>query len=73
MDREAWWAIVHKVAKSQTRLKRLSMHTCMHIYMCVCVCVCVYMYIYIHTHIILYMKPVVIDFAYKAEEIPVGI
>ena len=24
MDREAWWAIVHGVAKSQTRLKRLS-------------------------------------------------
>ena len=24
MDRGAWWAIVHGVAKSQTRLKRLS-------------------------------------------------
>ena len=24
MDREAWWAIVHGVAKSWTRLKRLS-------------------------------------------------
>ena len=24
MDREAWWATVHKIAKSQTRLKRLS-------------------------------------------------
>ena len=26
MDREAWWATVHRVAKSQTRLKRLSTH-----------------------------------------------
>ena len=26
MDRGAWRAIVHRVAKSQTRLKRLSMH-----------------------------------------------
>ena len=28
MDRGAWWATVHRVAKSQTRLKRLSMHSC---------------------------------------------
>ena len=27
MDRQAWWAIVHRVAKSWTWLKRLSMHT----------------------------------------------
>ena len=26
MDRGAWWAVVHRVAKSWTRLKRLSMH-----------------------------------------------
>ena len=26
VDREAWWAAVHRVAKSRTRLKRLSMH-----------------------------------------------
>ena len=26
MDRETWWAIVHRVAKDQTRLERLSMH-----------------------------------------------
>ena len=26
MDRGAWWAMVHRVAKSQTRLKGLSMH-----------------------------------------------
>ena len=25
MDRGAWWATVHRVAKSQTRLNRLSM------------------------------------------------
>ena len=27
MDRGAWWATVHRVAKSQTQLKRLSLHT----------------------------------------------
>ena len=26
MDRGAWWATVHRVAKSQTRLKQLGMH-----------------------------------------------
>ena len=26
MDRGAWWAAVHEVAKSQTRLKQLSTH-----------------------------------------------
>ena len=26
MDREAWWATVQRVAKSQTRLKRLRLH-----------------------------------------------
>ena len=29
MDRGAWWVIVHSVAKSWTRLKRLSMHVYM--------------------------------------------
>ena len=28
MDREAWWATVYSVAKSQPRLKWLSTHTC---------------------------------------------
>ena len=28
MDRGAWWATVHRVAKSPKRLKRLSMHVC---------------------------------------------
>ena len=28
MDRGAWWAAVHGVAQSQTRLKWLSMHAC---------------------------------------------
>ena len=28
MDRGAWWATVHRVTKSWTRLKRLSMHLC---------------------------------------------
>ena len=27
MDRGAWWAIAHRVIKSQTRLKRLSTHS----------------------------------------------
>ena len=27
IDRRAWWATVHRVAKSQTRLKGLSAHT----------------------------------------------
>ena len=26
MDRGAWWAIVHTVAKSRTRLKQLNTH-----------------------------------------------
>ena len=28
VDRGAWWATVHTVAQSRTRLKRLSMHAC---------------------------------------------
>ena len=28
MDRGAWWAALHRVAQSWTRLKRLSMRTC---------------------------------------------
>ena len=28
MDRGAWWATVHGVAKSRTQLKRLSTHAC---------------------------------------------
>ena len=31
MDREAWWAMVHGVAKSLTRLKRLSTHAVTHL------------------------------------------
>ena len=27
MDQGAWWATVHRVTKSQTQLKQLSMHT----------------------------------------------
>ena len=30
LDRGAWWATVHRVTQSWTRLKRLSMHACMH-------------------------------------------
>ena len=28
MDRGGWWAAVHRVARSRTLLKRLSMHVC---------------------------------------------
>ena len=28
LDRRAWWAAVHGVTQSRTRLKRLSMHAC---------------------------------------------
>ena len=30
VDRGAWWATVHRGTQSWTRLKRLSMHACMH-------------------------------------------
>ena len=30
MDRGVWWAMVHKVSKSQTWLKQLSKHACTH-------------------------------------------
>ena len=30
MDRGAWWAMVHRVTKSQTWLKLLSTHTCVY-------------------------------------------
>ena len=35
MDREAWWATVHGVAKSWTRLSNFTFT-----FVCVCVCVC---------------------------------
>ena len=55
MDRGAWRAIVHGVAKSWTWLKWLSTHRCMHMCVCeyasvwgaecvsVCVCACVFL------------------------------
>ena len=47
MDKGAWWAIVRGVTKSQTWLKRLSIHTCIHVYICVCILslYCIYIYI----------------------------
>ena len=30
VDGGAWWAAVHRDAQSRTRLRRLSMHACMH-------------------------------------------
>ena len=44
MDRGAWWAIVHRVAKSWTWHNWLSMHTHTHTHIRIC--------IYVHTHII---------------------
>ena len=31
MDRGAWWATIHRVAKNQTQLKQLSTHTQAHL------------------------------------------
>ena len=49
MDREAWRAAIHGVAKSRTQLSDLSDLICIYIYIyiyiCVCVCMCVYIYI----------------------------
>ena len=43
MDREAWHAAIHGVAKSRTQLSDLSDLICIYIY------VCVYVYIYIYS------------------------
>ena len=32
MDREAWHAVIHGVAKSRTQLKQLSTHTCEYLF-----------------------------------------
>ena len=34
MDRGIWWATVHVVAKSRTRLKQLNTHTCLLLFIC---------------------------------------
>ena len=41
MDRGAWQARAHKVAKSRTRLKRLSTHAETHVYLGLFLCVCI--------------------------------
>ena len=58
LDRGAWWAAVHRVAKSWTELKRLSTHACVCMYnmliytyiyfniMCACTYTYIFMYIY---------------------------
>ena len=52
MDREAWWATVHRVTKSWTELKRLSKHACIPICLdgiwtpCMCLCRCYKLYIH---------------------------
>ena len=45
MNRGAWQAVVHRVSKSWTCLKQLSMHTCM------CVCVCVWLVMSRNKHV----------------------
>ena len=54
MDRGAWLAGVHKVAQSQTRLKRLSMCVCdtwsMHAYTGMHVCEHTHVHTHTHTH-----------------------
>ena len=52
MDREAWQATVHRVAKSRTRLKRLSKHG-RHMYVWV---VC--MHRHVHTYVSLFSSSV---------------
>ena len=43
MDRGAWQATIHGVAKSQTQLSDWHFHiSYIHVCVCVCVCVCVY-------------------------------
>ena len=42
MDRGAWWATAHMVAKSRTQLKRLNTHTHTHTH--------IYTHTYTHTH-----------------------
>ena len=32
MDRGAWWATVHRIARSQTQLKQLNTHTLIHLH-----------------------------------------
>ena len=41
MDRGAWWATVHGLAKSRTQLNDFTFSL---LCVCVCVCVCIYMY-----------------------------
>ena len=50
MDRRAWWAMVHRVAKNRTWLKQVSLHIYIHIYICI-----MYMCIYICFICILYI------------------
>ena len=38
MDTGDWQTTVHRVTKSQTQLKRLSMHSCIHIYIYIHIC-----------------------------------
>ena len=44
MDRGAWWATVHRVAKSPTRLKELStvyIYVYIYIYIYICIYICI--------------------------------
>ena len=48
MDRGSWLAIVHRVSKSQTWLKRQLAHKCVH--MCIDTHTYIHVYTYIHTY-----------------------
>ena len=52
VDSGAWQALVHRITKSWTWLKRLSKHVCIvYMYTCICMYVPMYVYIYIYAHI----------------------
>ena len=51
--RGAWQATVHRVSKSQTRLKRLSMHMCTFIY--ISIYLSIYISIYLSIYIYIYL------------------
>ena len=56
MDREAWHAVLHGVAKSRTRLSdctelTVSMSVCMAMCLCLCACPCVFMSVGVCAHL----------------------
>ena len=57
MDREAWRATIHGIAKSRTRLSVWTeLNWTEHVCTCVCVCVCTYAFT--HTHIVVLISTI---------------